>query len=349
MLRQHPNDPSSACRECTRDIIRLGSDWVLWTGGGRVSTCMVNSSDAHTERRHEDVDADAFYERSRALMNTFIDGPGHHPRAGYEPGAHRHFTRRLALLDRLKTLDFASALDVGCAEGFFMASIGEARGAEVWGVDLSDHAVVAGHQQRGVTVAAAEGTKLPFADGAFDLVYSTEVIEHVLDPRAMLAEMQRVSRRYVLITTPVSQHSSDEPPDYENPYGHINEFDERTVRAVFGPDADLRTFRCNATFALISGVGRYLPAGPREAIFRLDLRVAKRFGSPFGRFVPLRNRDWIILLNGTGSGDGPREWRCPICHGELESTADGLHCSTDDTTYGYAGPGVPDFLKPRSA
>ena len=59
------------------------------------------------------------------------------------PGAHRHYTRRLALLDRLKTLDFSTALDVGCAEGFFMAAIAEARGAEVWGVDLSDHAVAA--------------------------------------------------------------------------------------------------------------------------------------------------------------------------------------------------------------
>jgi SAM-dependent methyltransferase len=307
---------------------------------------MVNLSDTNAETRHATVDADAFYRTSRERMNEAIDGPGHHPRSGYMPTAHRHYTRRLALLDRLKTLEFSSALDVGCAEGFFMAAIAEARGAEVWGVDLSDHAVTAAKQQRGLTVAAAEGSRLPFADGAFDLVYSTEVIEHVLDPAAMLAEMRRVSRRHVLITTPISQHSSEHPPDYSNPYGHINDFDEKTVRRLFGADADLRTFRCNGTFALITAVGRYLPAGPRDAFYRLDTRVAKRFGSPHGRFVPLRNRDWIILTTGTGEG-GPREWRCPQCHGELTATDDGLRCAAENLTYGFAAPDVPDFLRPR--
>jgi SAM-dependent methyltransferase len=307
---------------------------------------MVNLPDTQAEPRHASVDADAFYRTSRERMNEAIDGPGHHPRSAYMPTAHRHYTRRLALLDRLKTLEFSSALDVGCAEGFFMAAIAEARGAEMWGVDLSDHAVAAARQQRGLTVAAAEGSRLPFADGAFDLVYSTEVIEHVLDPGAMLAEMRRVSRRHVLVTTPISQHSSDEPPDYSNPYGHINEFDEKTVRRIFGPDADLRTFRNNATFALISGFGRYLPAGPRDFFYRLDTRVAKRFGSPHGRLAPLRNRDWIILMKGTGEG-GPREWRCPQCRGVLTATDDGLRCTTEGLTFGFAAPDVPDFLGPR--
>lgn len=307
---------------------------------------MVNPPDTDIGTRHAEVDADAFYRVSRERMNTAIDGPGHHPRGGYMPSAHRHYTRRLALLDRLKTLEFSSALDVGCAEGFFMASIAEARGAEVWGVDLSDRAVAAAREQRGLTVAAAEATKLPFPDGAFDLVYSTEVIEHVLDPGAMLREMRRVSRRHVLITTPISQPSGEHTPDYENPYGHINEFDERTVREVFGPDADLRTFRNNAAFALVTAVGRYLPAGARDVFYRLDTRVAKRFGSPHGAFVPLRNRDWIIVTTGTGA-PGPREWRCPLCHGALETSADGLHCAADGVTYGFAAPDVPDFLSPR--
>jgi SAM-dependent methyltransferase len=304
---------------------------------------MVNPADTGTAPRHADVDSDSFYRTSRERMNEMIVGPGHHPRGGYTPNAHRHYTRRLALLDRLKTLEFSSALDVGCAEGFFAASIAEARGAEVWGVDLSDRAVAAARAQRGLTVASAEATRLPFADGAFDLVYSTEVIEHVLDPGAMLGEMRRVARKYVLVTTPVSQHSSDQPPDYSNPYGHINDFDEKTVRRLFGPDADLRTFRCNATFALITGVGRYLPEGPRDFVYRLDTRVAKRVGSPHSKIVPLRNRDWIIVTGGAG-GEGPREWRCPQCHGELESRTDGLYCPTDESTYGFTAPDVPDFL-----
>lgn len=100
-------------------------------------------------------------------------------------------------------------------------------------------------------------TALPFADGAFDLVLSTETIEHDLDPQAMLAEMRRVCRGHVLVTTPVSQSEDEHAPDYElRSTGHVNDFDQASVRRLFGPDADVRTFRCNATFALLTAVGR---------------------------------------------------------------------------------------------
>jgi len=126
--------------------------------------------------------------------------------------------------------------------------------------------------------------------------------------------------------------------------GHVNDFDEPSMRRLFGSDADLRTFRCNATFALLTAFGRKLPAGPRDFFYELDRRFAKRFGAPHGRFVPLRNRDWIIVTRGTGTGAGPREWRCPRCHGPLAQDEDGLRCPADQESFRYAAPGVPDFV-----
>jgi SAM-dependent methyltransferase len=252
------------------------------------------------------------------------------------------------LLDRLASLEFASALDVGCAEGFFMDAIRERRGTELWGIDLSDRAVTVAATLYGFPVAAAQATALPFADGAFDLVYSTEVIEHVLDPAAMLAEMRRVSRAHVLVTTPVSQNDREHEPDYEmRTTGHVNDFDEASMRRLFGLGADLRTFRCNATFALVTAFGRKLPAGPRDFFYELDHRVAKRFGSPHGWFVPLRNRDWIIVTAGGAADAGPREWRCPQCRGSLTEDPDGLRCPADDLRFALAAPGVPDFVQAR--
>lgn len=285
------------------------------------------TSDSHNVPRHSDVDRDAFSSTVRGWMNATVEGAGHHPYLDYTPAAWRHYTRRVALLDRLKSIEFASALDVGCAEGYFMGAIAQARGAGVWGVDLSDRAVAVAASRYGVPAAAAQATALPFADGAFDLVYSTEVIEHVLDPGAMLAEMRRVSRGHVLVTTPVSQSDHEHEPDYElSGTGHVNDFDEQSVRRLFGPDADLRTFRCNATFAVLTAFGRKLPHRPREFFYKLDLRVAKRYGSPHGSFVPLRNRDWIIVTNGAATQPGPREWRCPLCHAELTLEDDALRC-----------------------
>ncbi len=40
----------------------------------------------------------------------------------------------------------------------------------------------------------ASGTALPFADGAFDVAYSSNVLEHVPEPWAMADEMVRVVR-----------------------------------------------------------------------------------------------------------------------------------------------------------
>ena len=44
------------------------------------------------------------------------------------------------------------------------------------------------------TVARADGRRLPFADGAFDRIIASEVLEHVPDDLAVLAELHRVLR-----------------------------------------------------------------------------------------------------------------------------------------------------------
>jgi ubiquinone/menaquinone biosynthesis C-methylase UbiE len=45
-----------------------------------------------------------------------------------------------------------------------------------------------------------DGTKLPFANGSFDIVTSFGVLHHVRNPKAVVEEMLRVARRAVLIS-----------------------------------------------------------------------------------------------------------------------------------------------------
>ena len=45
-----------------------------------------------------------------------------------------------------------------------------------------------------------DGIRLPFPSGTFDLVFSNSVIEHVQDPEAFAAELQRVGCRYFVQT-----------------------------------------------------------------------------------------------------------------------------------------------------
>lgn len=283
----------------------------------------------------------------REHMNEQLKTQSHHPGEEYTPLAFRHYVRRLALLGALERAPFRTALDVGCAEGFFMEAIRRRFGAEVWGVDISNSAVERLHAKLGLEAGAADATRLPFADGSFDLVYSTEVIEHVLDPEQMIAEMQRVSRGFVVVTTPVSQTAHDHEPDYDlSEEGHVNNFDRATVRRVFGSEAHLGSFRCNTSLALLVAVGRHAPAGIRDRFYAFDHALAKRIGEPDHRFKPLRNRDWLITLPGKGSGDARPQWRCPACRSELIAEAGRVRCSSCTGVY-RSSDGVPDFFDPE--
>jgi len=47
---------------------------------------------------------------------------------------------------------------------------------------------------------------LPFEDNSFDIVICTDVLEHVEQKRQLIGEIQRVSREWVVISLPNTQH-----------------------------------------------------------------------------------------------------------------------------------------------
>ena len=63
---------------------------------------------------------------------------------------------------------------------------------------------------------AADVVALPFRDGAFDAIKITEVLEHVPDPAAALAECGRVlrARGHVVISAPFLERLHGDPSDY---------------------------------------------------------------------------------------------------------------------------------------
>jgi SAM-dependent methyltransferase len=63
---------------------------------------------------------------------------------------------------------------------------------------------------------AADVAALPFRDGAFDAIKMTEVLEHVPDPGAALAECRRVLRAggHLVISAPFLERLHGDPSDY---------------------------------------------------------------------------------------------------------------------------------------
>lgn len=94
-------------------------------------------------------------------------------------------------------------LDVGCGTGWFSARAAE-RGARVTSLDLGTGLLERTRQRCPTTAVAGDACRLPFADRAFDVVISSECIEHTLDPFAAVAEIHRVTRQggLFLITVP---------------------------------------------------------------------------------------------------------------------------------------------------
>jgi SAM-dependent methyltransferase len=87
----------------------------------------------------------------------------------------------------------AIVLDDGCGIGTYVGRLGEVAARSV-GIDFELERAQQAGERVGRRVACAASEHLPFPDRMFDLVLSNEVIEHVEDDRAAVAEMARVLR-----------------------------------------------------------------------------------------------------------------------------------------------------------
>lgn len=95
----------------------------------------------------------------------------------------------LRLLDRV-TGKGTRLLDIGAGRGTFVRAA-RARSLDAIALDMQPEVVTI---WPGLSVPGflGEGTHLPFASGAFNVVRAKEVLEHVVDPLAMTREIRRI-------------------------------------------------------------------------------------------------------------------------------------------------------------
>ena len=94
-----------------------------------------------------------------------------------------------------------NALDVGCGSGFSTYYMQEYI-SDIWAVDQSSRMLSQHPLKESEKLRIGNALELPFADNSFDLVYGWEILHHISEPSKAVAEMARVSRRYVLIAEP---------------------------------------------------------------------------------------------------------------------------------------------------
>jgi SAM-dependent methyltransferase len=195
------------------------------------------------------------------------------------------------LLPRLQDAD--RVLDVGCGPGTITVDLAARvpRG-EVIGIDAAGDVLEAARQEANrqgrpnVRFDACDVYHLAFGDGAFDVVHAHQVLQHLADPVAALAEMRRVCRPGGLVAARDSDYGGmlwfpDDPELSE-----WRALYEDVGRAVGGePDAGRRML----SWALAAGFANVEPsasawcyAAPADRTWWGSLWSERLTESPFG-------------------------------------------------------------------
>ncbi len=184
-------------------------------------------------------------------------------------------------------------LDVGCGDGAISDKL--AQKYKVVSLDRSFNAVKSVSKNK----IQASSSYLPFPDNSFDLVFSSELIEHLPDAvfSDTLKEMDRVTKKYILLTFPNDENIEKQLvrcPKCEyifNKTFHLQSINKERIEKFF---ADYRIINSFETGAEIRDYNKYI-------------NKVKHSLSPADSWIPLF---WTKNFH--------RNTMCPNCENEFE-------------------------------
>jgi SAM-dependent methyltransferase len=183
-------------------------------------------------------------------------------------------------------------LDIGCGSGLLLTELARL-GWEVWGIEPDKRAATALKDRLGladerVVVGPAETARLPA--GAFDLVTMSHVLEHLHDPRAVLAGVHRWLRPDGLLRVWVPNIASLESRVFRRLWyplevpRHLHHFDPRSLvhlltESGFRPERiapQRQGFSLSGSLQHLAGelTGRRLQPRQSRALYYLTLPFA---------------------------------------------------------------------------
>jgi SAM-dependent methyltransferase len=187
----------------------------------------------------------------------------------------------------------ARVLDVGCGPGTITAGLAARvpRG-EVIGIDRAGDVLAVARQEaerqgrRNVSFQTGDVYRLAFDDGAFDVVHAHQVLQHLSDPVAALAEMGRVGRPGGLVAARDSDYGGmfwfPEDPELDE----WLDLYRRVARVLGGePDAGRRMLswaRAAGFTGVEASAGSWCYTGPVDRSWWGGLWAQRLTESPFG-------------------------------------------------------------------
>ena len=131
--------------------------------------------------------------------------------------------------------DVHNILDVGCGNGIISNAL--AADFDVTGIDISETALKAVKCNK----IQCSATEIPVSDNSYDLVLSSEMLEHLSDEDLIKAigEMKRITKRYIIVSVPNEEGLAQTIVKCRScgttyhAYGHLHCFTTERLSALF--------------------------------------------------------------------------------------------------------------------
>lgn len=164
------------------------------------------------------------------------------------PQAHTATDNSAAWLQRIAAeIVGTSVCDVGCGTGYLLRHLRGVRSSGLQRFAGVEMTIPVDARSDGIEFHAGRIERLPFAAREFDTVVFTHVLEHILDCRAAVAELRRITARRLIIVVPLERESiySFNPHCHFFPYPHsflraVIPVPERHVCVAIGRDIHYR-------------------------------------------------------------------------------------------------------------
>ena len=211
-----------------------------------------------------------------------------HAGHGYTPSEPFLFELHAAMLRRLERLFLAHiapgarVLDAGCGRSLF-TEIGRRWPFTIVAADV-DHDLLLSRQREHPEVrwVVGDAYPLPFATGGFDALFAGELVEHLRDPGAGVAEFRRVLKPggTLILTTPNRLRLANLADRSERPYSpdHLSELSYDEARALLAREG----------FEIVESTGVHLELllnwlSPMPKLDRLQRRWNRPWAIPLMR------------------------------------------------------------------
>jgi ubiquinone/menaquinone biosynthesis C-methylase UbiE len=174
-------------------------------------------------------------------------------------GSRNPIVRRLmagferSMFDLLDIAQPRSIIDVGCGEGVLTEQWARRTPGRVVGIDLDDPKLRTEWESRSrpnLEFETGLGSDLSYGDCEFDAASAMEVLEHVPDPEAVLAEMTRVAGRWLLVSVPreplwrmLNMSRGAYLGQLGNTPGHVNHWSKRGFAQLLRRYGEIRELR----------------------------------------------------------------------------------------------------------